>query len=172
MATIPYYTSQRLKLLKDAADQWVRNTGISWDIAAMWNLPNGDVPGGIDNVEIEVGKRLRRYFNLLDRRIYKARSKSGCRVQRFITIEHAHSVGWHVHGILATPPHMDRQVVINIAKKTWLDCLANSRVGLPKSKLAWCDTIQNRYPQYTTKQSFGSQHNARGTIDLMNTNFN
>ena len=172
MASIPYYTSQRLKLLKEAADKWVQDTGIKWDVAAMWNIPNGHIQGSIDHVEIEIGKRLRRYFNLLDRGIYKARSKSGHRVQRFITIEHAHSVGWHVHGILATPLHVAHQDFIDITKTTWLQCLANNRVGMPQSNLAWCDTIKNRYPQYTTKQSFGSQHTARGTIDLMNTSFN
>jgi hypothetical protein len=93
------FNTQQVRLLKAAADKWVLDTGIAWDIAAMWNLPNGDIPGGVDHIEIEVGRRLRRYFNLLDRRVFKSKHKRGHRLQRFITIEHAHSVGWHVHGI-------------------------------------------------------------------------
>jgi hypothetical protein len=167
----PYYTNTRINSLKSAADSWVLSNNANWDIAACWHLPLSDIQGDMEQVEINVGKKMRRYFNLLDRRIFKAKYKRGCRVPRFITLEHAASVGWHVHGILATPAHVTRDLLIDLSKQTWLDCLANTRVGLPKTRLAWCEPIEARYPQYSTKQSFGPLYNAKGTIDILNTYF-
>lgn len=171
MDRIPYYTSARISSLKAAADSWLDASNVNWDIAACWHLPLSDLNCDIEQAEITVGTKMRRYFNLLDRRIFKAQHKRGRRVQRFITLEHAKSVGWHVHGILATPPHVLRDHLIELAEVTWLDCLSNQRVGLPKTRLAWCEPIEDRYPQYSTKQSFGPLHNAKGSIDYLNTYF-
>lgn len=171
MDRIPYYTSARISSLKAAADRWVDASNVSWDIAACWHLPLSDVKGDIEQAEINVRTKMRRYFNLLDRRIFKAQHKRGHRVQRFIKLEYAKSVGWHVHGILATPPHVSREHLIEIAETTWLHCLSNQRVGLPKTRLAWCEPIEDRYPQYSRKQSFGTLHNAKGSIDILNTYF-
>ena len=171
MGSSTYYTSTRIKSLKSAADSWVDTLDVKWDIAACWHLPLSDLIGDIDQVEIAVGKKMRRYFNLLDRRTFKARHKRGYRIQRFITLEHAASVGWHVHGILATPTHLSREDLIELTKTTWLDCVDGERVSLPKTRLAWCEPIEDRYAQYTTKQSFGPLQNAKGTIDVLNTYF-
>lgn len=114
---------------------------------------------------------MRHYFNLLDKRTFKARQKRGYRIRRFITLEHAASVGWHVHGILATPSHVSRSDLIELTKTTWLYCIDGERVGLPKTRLAWCEPIEDRYAQYSTKQSFGPLQHAKGTIDILNTYF-
>jgi len=171
MADSTYYTSTRLNALKSASDSWVNTSNVNRDIAACWHLPLSDINGDIEQVEITVGKKMRRYFNLLDRRTFKARHKRGYRIQRFITLEHAASVGWHVHGILATPSHVTRDCLIELTKNTWLDCIKGERVGLPKTHLAWCEPIRDRYAQYSTKQSFGPLHHAKGTIDALNTYF-
>ena len=166
-----YYNSSRIHSLKSAADNWVSASNVNWDIAACWHLPFSDMKGDIEQIEIAVGTKMRRYFNLLDRRTFKARHKRGYRIQRFITLEHAASVGWHVHGILATPTHLSRNDLIELTKNTWLDCIDGERVGLPKTRLAWCEPIYDRYPQYSTKQSFGPLQHAKGTIDVFNTYF-
>jgi hypothetical protein len=171
MDTIPYYTSTRINSLKAAADSWVSSTCIKWDIAACWHLPLSDLLGDVENVEMRVGTKLRRYFNTLDRRIFKAKHKKGTRIKRFITLEHAASVGWHVHGILETPQHIDQHQFISAVKNTWVHCVKNDKIGLPRSHLAWCEPIETRYPQYTTKHSFAPLHRAKGTIDPMNTYF-
>ena len=171
MADSIYLNTQRISALKSATDNWVSEQDIVWDIAACWHLPLSDLKSDIENVEISVGKKLRRYFNTLDRRVLKARHKKGQRIKRFITLEHAESVGWHIHGILETPPRIDTQQFIGAVKDTWIDCVSNDKIGLPHAHLAWCQHIVDRYPQYTTKQSFAPLHRARGTIDILNTYF-
>jgi hypothetical protein len=171
MDEIPYHTTARLKSLKAAADEWVKATGIAWDIAACWHLPICDMAGDVEHVEMAVGRKLRRYFNQLDRRIFKADHKLGFRVKRFITLEHAKSVGWHVHGFLATPEHMSQKQLIEDVKQVWLDCVQYDKIGLPLSRLTWCEPITSHYPQYTTKHSFGPLQNAKGAMDIQNTYF-
>jgi hypothetical protein len=171
MDRTPYYTSTRINSLKAAADCWVSSNGINWDIAACWHLPLSDLIGDVENVEMRVGTKLRRYFNTLDRRIFKAQHKRGQRIKRFITLEHADSVGWHVHGILETPQQSDQQHLISVVKETWIDCVQKDKIGLPRAHLAWCEPIEDRYAQYTTKHSFAPLHRARGTIDYLNTYF-
>lgn len=171
MDKIPYHTSTRIRLLREASDKWASGTGVVWDIAACWHLPFGDMEGGIDDVDIRIGKKLRRYFNQLDRRIFKAQHKRGHRVKRFITLEHAESVGWHVHGFLATPSHIDQQDFMEDVRQVWQRCVRYDRIGLPRTRLAWCEPIVNRYPQYTTKHSFGPLQGAKGTIDTQNAYF-
>ena len=171
MVEIPYYTSARIRALKAATDDWVAATHINWDVAACWHLPISDIAGDVEHVEMSVGRKLRRYFNQLDRRIFKSQQKRGSRVQRFITLEHAESTGWHVHGILATPPHVDQQQLIADVKQIWLYCVQDDKIGLPSAHLAWCEPTTSHYAQYTTKQSFAPLHRARGTIDYQNTYF-
>ncbi|MEJ1938745.1 hypothetical protein WDZ92_51775, partial [Nostoc sp. NIES-2111] len=114
----PYFTYSRKQSLKSAADSWVNAQGIQWDIAACWHLPVCDIGSDIDDVEIRVGKKLRRYFNTLDRHIFKAKHKRGFRVRRFITLEHAAGVGWHVHGVLETPQHVEQATLIDQVRQT------------------------------------------------------
>lgn len=171
MADSIYLNTQRISALKSATDNWVSAQDIVWDIAACWHLPLSDLKSDIENVEMSVGTKLRRYFNTLDRRIFKAQHKKGQRIKRFITLEHADSVGWHVHGILETPQHIQQQHLVSVVKHTWIDCIQNDKIGLPQTRLAWCEPIEARYPQYTTKNSFAPLHRARGTIDLQNTYF-
>jgi hypothetical protein len=171
MADSTYFNSSRISALKSAADEWVSAQDIAWDIAACWHLPLSDMKGELENVEMRVGTKLRRYFNTLDRHLFKARHKRGARIKRFITLEHADSVGWHVHGVLATPTHIQQAQFISVVKHTWIDCVENDKIGLPRTRLAWCEPIQDRYAQYTTKHSFAPLHRARGTIDYLNTYF-
>ena len=171
MDTQPYYTKARLKSLKEAADDWVSATGIDWDIAACWHLPLSDIDGGVEQAELHISRKLRLYFNKLDRRVFKAQHKKGFRVRRFITLEHAASVGWHVHGILATPSHVDQRQFITEVQQVWLHCAQHDKIGLPRTNLAWCEAIRDSYARYTTKNSFGATQFARGAIDLHNTFF-
>lgn len=171
MDKLPFYTAERLKSLKEAADNWVTSTGIEWDTAACWHLPISKMKGSIDQAELTVGRKLRRYFNQLDKRVFKAQLRNGYRVKRFITLEYAASVGWHVHGILSTPPHIDQQRFIEDVKQVWLNCVQDDSIGLPLSRLAWCEPVKDHYPQYTTKNSFGPLQNAKGAIDILNTYF-
>lgn len=171
MAGSTYLNQPRINALKSATDDWVSTQDIVWDIAACWHLPLSDLKGDIENVEMSVGTKLRRYFNTLDRCVFKAQHKKGQRIKRFITLEHAECVGWHIHGILETPPHIEQRQFIGAVKDTWIDCVSNDKIGLPRTRLAWCEPIADRYPQYTTKQSFAPLHRARGTIDILNTYF-
>lgn len=179
MGQSQYLTEQRIDALKEAADKWVRNLNIQWDIAACWHLPEAaswnvptvELPDAVDEAEMKVGKKLRRYFNRLDKRIFKSKYNRGFRVKRFITLEYSPGVGWHVHGILATPAHISQQDLIDEIMLTWEWCVANKTMGMPLERLAWCEPITGNYQRYITKQSFVRNSKKAGTIDVMNTSF-
>jgi hypothetical protein len=169
MVDSTYHTQARARALKAAADDWVAATGIAWDTAACWHLPLSDIACDVEDAEMRIGTKLRRYFNQLDRCVFKAQHKRGHRVNRFITLEHAASVGWHVHGILATPQHIEQQQFIDDVQRVWLNCITHDKIALPTSCFAWCEPITGHYARYTTKQSFALAHYAKGTIDYQNT---
>lgn len=106
--------------LKEAYRQWGKTPEFHWDICATWHIPNAmrERDDGKDDRWHEC--EMRKYFNAVDRRIYKAAHKNrGQRVCRWMMMERAGGVGWHSHGLMQTPAHMSPQAFIDVLESLW-----------------------------------------------------
>ena len=149
---------------------WIADTGIKWDLAASWIIPDAmrNAQRGWDDIWLE--KQMRLYFNKLDRRLLRSRHRRySQRIPRFITLENSTGVGWHAHGLLATPEHINQDIMIGAVKELWLEHVADYQSRLSPIRLAWCQPVTSGYLWYSTKHSFGSFQANTGSIDSFNT---
>lgn len=142
---------------------------LNWDICATWHVPlemKRDSFGWDDRRhEVE----MRKYFNALDRRIYKAAHKNrGARVLRWVVMERAGGVGWHSHALLKTPDHMSQQEFIDELCGLWNQHCGIKNGSRFQSHLFKAELVGGDFLGYTVKAILGDE-DANGVIDLHNT---
>jgi hypothetical protein len=119
--------------------------------------------------EIWLSKELRRYFNAVDRRIFKAAHKNkGMRLRRIITLEWDENVGWHAHGLVATAPNLDEQQTRQILRDEWIKYTKRFATGKFDKYLFYGEIDRGSSLSYITKYTHNSTDNTKGFIDLNN----
>ena len=147
---------------------WINSFGVQWDIACCWHQPRG-MEGSVKYLQ----KTLRKYFTKLNRTIFKGTKGMERELPRFITFEKKGEVGWHAHGMIATPAHIDPNHLISLMEKEWLDWTS----GYPKSRfvnhLFWGQLIQSDYAAYSIKNISSNMYKRDGDetafVDVFNT---
>lgn len=149
---------------------WLGERSKLWNVVMTWHVPNAMRRhyGGYD--ALWLGKELTRYFNKVDRRIYKAGLKNrGMRLPRIITLECDENVGWHAHGILDYAPGKNEDETIQILSKLWLS--HTSRFATDKfEKHLVIGQYDNGYGlPYIIKRIDRQNEKVKGILDLNNT---
>jgi len=159
-----------LERIQQALQQWGGAPKLKWDISVTWHVPNSlrERNNGWDDRWHEC--EMRKYFNAVDRRIYKAAHKNrGQRVLRWMVMERAGGVGWHSHGLLQTPLHMSHEAFIDELKSLWLKHCGMKNDERFKSRLFEAKLIESNFLGYTIKGIFGLNEDADGVLDAHNT---
>ena len=158
---------QRLSI---AYQNWLGEKSKEMTICVCWHIPNAMRRHFNGYTADWVAKELRRYFNKVDRRIFKAALKNrGIRLQRIITLEHDEEVGWHAHGLLGCAPDMDEQQTITILEKLWVEHVGRFASGKFEKHVFWAQKNVGFYLPYITKRTHRDQDLDRGFLDTMNT---
>ena len=161
--------------LRNALDNWEAANGIKWDTAVVLHTSDRmrAAENGWDDIWLQ--KTVRRYFNAVDRRIFKNEHKRrGVRCARFVTLERNASVGWHCHFITATPPNLIAADFQQILVREWHEIARRYDRGNCQKAVAWIEPITGDYKRYITKHAFHhgtniDAHNDIGAFDSMNT---
>ena len=93
------------------------------------------------------------------------------KIWRLVTLEHADGVGWHAHGLMATPKGHDRSELINWATWMWLEELGGEYENSFVPYLVQAAPTRGHYLGYITKTLGNALDDKVGTIDLVNTAF-
>ena len=155
--------------------RWLSAHSQTWNIAVTWHVPEPmrAFYNGYNQrwryIEDWLSNELRRYLNKVDRHIYKAAHKNrSMRLPRIITLEHADTVGWHAHGLLTNPPHLDEPTTQQILATHWHRHTARFATARFEQRLFWAEPVNGNYLGYITKHT---KHlgGTLGFIDLSNT---
>jgi hypothetical protein len=155
--------------------RWLNANSHTWNIAVTWHVPNEmrTYYNGYNqtwrHIEDWLSNEMRKYLNTVDRAIYKAAHKNrSIRLPRIITLEHTETVGWHAHGIISNPLHLDEQTTQNILAKHWHKHVARFATERFEKRLFLAEPINGNYLGYITKHTKDLE-GTKGFIDLANT---
>ena len=147
---------------------WINSFGVHWDIACCWHQPKG-MEGSAKYLQ----KTLTKYFRGLNRIVFKGVKGVVCELPRFITFEKKGEVGWHAHGMIATPTHIDPSALINLMETEWRDRNSDHSRSRFVNQLFWGQLIQNNYAAYSIKNISPNMYKRDGDetafVDVFNT---
>lgn len=157
-----------------ATVDWINSWEANWDLACCWHAgaPLRDTQEGWSADWLQ--RQLSAYFNKLNKQVFKdIKKKERPNIARFITIEYTASVGWHAHGILATPEHMSQDAFRQVMRDLWISHIGAGCCDKFKHRLFWCDEIRGAYKHYALKSAIerhdDNQKRQKAIIDLGNT---
>lgn len=153
--------------------QWV-NAGPKWDIALTLHTPlklRYDHQG-YDELWLE--QQVSVLFNVLSKVIFAdIPKKQRPMLRRLIALEKDIYVGWHAHGVISTPEHLDDEILIQAIKEVWGGMMNRHAKEEFKDRLVWCEPVNGNYQQYCVKAALSAQGRNPvgqfGTISLRNT---
>lgn len=154
---------------KQALKNWGNAPGFKWDICATWHVPNDIKQRRMDWDDRCQEVEMRKYFNTVDRHIFKAAHKNrGERVWRWVVMEKAGGVGWHSHALLKTPEHLSQQAFLDTLCGLW-----NKQCGIRsghryQSYLYKAELVDGDFLGYTVKD-IKLTEDAKGVFDEQNT---
>lgn len=158
---------------KQAVVDWLNTWHGSWDIACCWHVSKHlrDIQEG-DAAWLQ--RQLSAYFKKLHQHVYAHIPYSQRpQLQRFITLEYSHSVGWHAHGIISKPDHMTSDQFMAMMRKIWLKHAGKGCTKAFKERMCWFQPLNGAYQHYMLKHAINLYDDApqafRGFIDLHNT---
>lgn len=161
--------------------QFATSHGLNFDISICWHVPNrmrwaelGDLvdADGRGWTAHWLQRKLKHYLNKLDRRVLKsAHRNKHVKIWRLVTTEYAEGVGWHAHGLLATPQGHDRSTIINWATWMWINELGDEYENAFVPYLVQASETRADYLGYISKTFGQINDDMVGTIDLENTHF-
>jgi hypothetical protein len=158
---------------EDQAKEWLSD-GPKWDIGITLHTPLKlrYEEQGYDELWLE-GK-VSVLFNLLSKVIFSGVPKrQRPMLRRVITLEKDTNVGWHVHGVISTPSHLDNETLVEAISTVWGDLMNHQARRDFKDRLVWCEQIRGNYQQYCVKFALSKQarnySGQYGTISLRNT---
>jgi hypothetical protein len=159
----------RQRSMQEAVD-WINSWDANLDLACCWHAYHAlrDIQKG-DN-EQWLQRHLSSYFNVVHKITFKHIPKQQRpQIPRFITLEHSPNVGWHAHGILATPSHLTLEEFSEILRKQWLKEMKSPENGKFSKRLCWFMPLASGYKHYMLKSVFSNvpaaQKNCVGFID-------
>jgi hypothetical protein len=150
--------------------RWLNAHAHTWNIAVTWHFPNRirSYFGGWDHHWHS--KEFRRYLNRVDRKIYKAAHKNRMeRLPRIIALEDKDEVGWHVHGLLTNPPHLDEAATSAIIVNEWKCYMKRFASTKFEKHLIEIGPVRTDYISYLSKFTFDESDDPLGIIDDKNT---
>lgn len=155
--------------LREAYVSWAKQYGDTLDVCATLHVPVAMKVVENGWTSEWLSKQLRRYFNCLDRHVFKAANRNrGIRHYRWVALEYSDNVGWHAHVAISTPPSHTQVQFIDLAKSVWLQQI--ERYVNPKFKLhlAVIEPIEGEFFRYSVKSIRDTLENSRGILDLDN----
>lgn len=166
----------RLNLTKPVQTQlseWI-NSGTKWNIAITLHTPLRLRYLQEGNDELWLERQISVFFNILSKRIFAdIPVRQRPMLRRLITLEKDTYVGWHAHGVLSTPDHLDDETLLSAIAEVWGDMMNRYAKHEFKDRLVWCEQITGNYQQYCVKAALSSQAQGYsgqfGTISLKNT---
>lgn len=160
------------KAVKEAWNSWVDEWG-HWDTACCWHVPDAlrSTKDGWGKSWLET--RMKNYFDAVDRRTFRGTPlKHRAKVKRYITLEHSDGVGWHAHGLVETPEHMQVDEFRELLAETWTGYLAKWTNPKFANRLVYLQDVRGGYTAYSAKKAIHvhetSEHLVQGEIDLNN----
>lgn len=159
---------------KKATVDWVNDWDTELDLACCWHASDflRDHQGGRDEAWLQ--RQLSAYFNKLVKRVFSHLPvRMRPHIARIVTLEHTDGVGWHAHGMVATPPHMKSQDFAALLRELWIEQMAGGHFGSMGERIFWCERSSTGYLPYILKSATdksGLRHGElKGLIDLHNT---
>jgi len=160
----------RARKLKIAYARWLGQETEQWKICVCWHAPDAMRRYYRGYTEDWLAKELTRYFNKVDRRIFKAAHKNrGIRLQRVITLEHDDNVGWHAHGIVECAQNMDEAQTYALLETLWLEHTNRFSTGKFEKHLFWSEPDQGYHLPYIVKRLHTESKATPGVLDTRNT---
>ncbi|MEK4034883.1 hypothetical protein WOC76_09375 [Methylocystis sp. IM3] len=165
--------TKRRKLRQALADD-VANWNCTWDIDLALTLPRSH-PAAHASSPAPLVNLLRRYFTAVDARVFPNQSrKHRQQLHRFVVIEHAEGVGWHMHGLVASPSHIDIVATNNILRSQWYQAIGEiTDERMDSRRYYWSDIHQDDYIHYCLKHVIQTNNSeidiSKGTICWRNT---
>ena len=149
---------------------WLGEHSTLWNVVVTWHVPETMRRHYRGYDEDWLARELTRYFNKVDRRIYKAGLKNrGMRLPRIITLEYNESVGWHAHGLLDCAPGKNEDETLELLTKLWrkhTDRFATDRF---EKHLVIGQYDNGKALPYIIKRIDRQNEQAHGILDLNNT---
>ena len=159
---------------RQAVVDWINSWDADWDVACCWHTSKTlrKLQNGHDEQWLQ--RQLSAYFSKLIKRVYThIPHKHRPHISRFITLEHNDYVGWHAHGVIATPSHMSQDQFIAILEELWVEQAGVGSTEAFKRHLCWFQPLTGNYKHYMLKSAINLHddlpENFRGFIDLHNT---
>ena len=169
---VPWSEHAEILKVKQAWNSWVDEWG-DWDTACCWHVPDAlrSVKNGWGKSWLET--RMKNYFDAVDRRTFRGTPlKHRAKVKRYITLEHSDGVGWHAHGLVETPQHMQIDEFRQLLAETWKGYLMKWTNPKFADRLVYLKDLEGGYAAYSTKHAIQvhetSTHLVQGEIDLNN----
>lgn len=163
-------SEKHTKALKNAQTEWLKERSKYWNICAALHVPNAMRKHYFGYDEHWLAKELTRYFNKVDRHIYKAAHKNrGMRLQRIITLEYSENVGWHAHGIFDCAEGYNEDETIEILKRYWQKQTERFAIQKFEQRLDYFEYDRGNYIDYILKNVRLNEEGAVGILDTKNT---
>ena len=164
-------TLSQQQRLTVAQHSWLSERSSLWNVAACWHVPDAMRAHYKGYDAHWLSKELTRYFNAVDRRIFKAAHKNrGARLPRIITLEHDDAVGWHAHGLLDCAEGMNEDETIGILDPLWKRHTERFATGKFEKHISYFSYDNGNYLGYCLKR-LGRQDDTQGILDTRNTYF-
>lgn len=158
--------------LKEAWVDWIEQYA-PWQTACCWHLPNGYRAAQDGWSRDTLSSQMKKYFEAVERRAFKHSPQTAPRkIKRFITNEYSSTVGWHAHGLLATPAHYTDIDFRQLLRSTWVDYYARYNNPNFAPQLIYLEDLRGKYIGYAVKSAIqvheSNSHNNAANIDLEN----
>ena len=156
--------------LKNKTLLWLMENSCSWNVCVALHVPNAMKRHFYGYTSDWLSKELKRYFNAVDRRIFKAAHKNrDKRLKRIVVLEHDELVGWHAHIMCDCADGMNEDETIDILKKFWEKQTDRFATGKFEKRLGYFEYDQGFYMRYILKKALSDEEGYTGLIDLKNT---
>jgi hypothetical protein len=159
-------------------DNWLKTRNLTFDVAICLHTPNQlrVEERGFD--EQWLSKKLTRYFNELDRKLFKsAHRKRNVRMKRLVVLGHTDNVGWHAHVCAITPSDISPEKLLLTMNLLWLKHMKVSKFGNNTftNKLFWGERTNAGYTHYSISNArelpSGATAEPNGSVDILNCHF-
>jgi hypothetical protein len=134
---------QRLQMLNPLREreillEFIDAKGVRLDMAFCGQIPNAMKFREQGWDDIWLAGKLNPYFATLDKLAAKSYKPA---IDRVVVLHHSHSVGWHVHFQMATPPTMSQVDFAGLAYRQWRRTLGAFRHCAFEQQALWSEPV-------------------------------
>ena len=172
-----FHPSKRRLEQKEAVINWVEGWESNFDLDVCFHVPKEMRVIQNGNGHEWLQKQLSAYFNIVEKELFKSIPvRQRQKLSRFIVLEHANSVGWHAHALIATPDNCKQAQVCDVMRDIWERRVGQYCKDEFRQRLFWIRKSEFGYLNYCLKYVIENNDNAnavnKGIIDLENTSRN